>query len=606
MKPFIWIVLLLLMSLPLVAAGQEAAPPLRELAARLDKYIGTVGDPDDFNADLRFAEIAARDFNLFSPENMGKLCILQTQEDRYDFRGMDRIMDFAEANNMEIHGHVLVWHSCMPEWLLEQDLTRDQAIALMRDHIFTVVGRYAGRIAYWDVVNEAFEEDGRLRVEAPWREWIGDDYIELAFRFAHEADPTALLFYNDYNAEAVNAKSDAVYAMVQDFLARDVPIDGVGLQMHVRLGDVGPGRPVDPASVSANIARLGALGLKVQITEMDVAHQGAFTEAVAIQQAGVYYQIMQVCLDNPACLGLSTWGLTDSRTWLRMPEFFNNPEVAPLLFDEDYQPKLAYTALADVMARALGETPLLTDDEVAAMIGTNTPASMELPAPVFSTRAQLAPDSVNGLAYYVAYPVTITLDGQPDDWAAIPRDQALGGTNPPDAGDPTALQFAAAADATYFYFLGEVTDANVVFGKFDLATNWYQEDSVEFYINATGDLTRTGYAAGVAQIALPAANLESGGDSLTAGGNADTVPVEVVASRTETGYLVEARVPLVVEGVWSIVPAQGEAIGFQAHLNDSSGANRDVKLIWSQADNQDQSWRDPSVFGRAIFWQVGS
>src|SRR5262249_20064830 len=160
------------------------------------------------------------------PENDAKLCNVEKQQDQYDFRVLDSIVDLAEANNMRIHGHVLVWHECLPSWLQSQKYTRDQAIQALRTHINTIMRRYRGRFALWDVVNEAFNSNGSLRA-SPWRTWIGDDYIELAFRFAHETDPNALLFYNDYGAETLNAKSDAIYAMVSDFVKRGVPINGV-------------------------------------------------------------------------------------------------------------------------------------------------------------------------------------------------------------------------------------------------------------------------------------------------------------------------------------------------------------------------------------------
>jgi hypothetical protein len=285
-----------------------------------------------------------------------------------------------------------------------------------------------------------------------------------------------------------------------------------------------------------------------------------------------------------------------------MPEFYENPTVAPLLFDDSFAPKPAYFAVLDVLARDLGETPVLTDEEVTAMI-TPTVAFVEIGEPVSSDPAQLAPDSAHGALYYVAYPVTITLDGNPSDWANIPRDTVFDGPLTPD---DTQMTFAAAADDEHFYFLAEVQDSNIVYGDHPLSSEWYKEDSVEFYLNTTGDLTLTEYQPGIAQIAIPAANLENTGspaDAVIAGGNSRTVDVQAVVVRTDTGYRVEAAVPLQT-AVWSITPERGGILGFQVHLNGSSGNERETKLIWSAYDREDQSWTNPSVFGQLMFWNV--
>src|SRR5690606_13470624 len=126
----------------------------------------------------------------------------------FNFTRADEIVDFAEDNEMSIHGHTLVWHSCTPAWIEKGDFPREEAIAYLRDYIFTVVGRYQGRINVWDVVNEGLADSGAIR-ETPWHRLIGDDYIEMAFQFAHEADPNARLFYNDYGIEGIGPKSDA-------------------------------------------------------------------------------------------------------------------------------------------------------------------------------------------------------------------------------------------------------------------------------------------------------------------------------------------------------------------------------------------------------------
>jgi len=208
----------------------------------------------------------------------------------------------------------------------------------MKDHIFTVVSHYRGQVNMWDVVNEAIGNDGKMR-DTLWYRDIGPDYLDWAFRWAHEANPQAHLFYNDYGAEGLNLKSDAVYSLVKGMLQRGVPIYGVGLQMHTSILNA----PVKQ-DVIANMNRLAALGLKVQITEMDVQIQGD-TRPMAQRltaQAKVYSDMLHVCLVVKTCESFVMWGFTDRYTWI--PSATGHPD-APLIFDTNYRPKPAYTSM---------------------------------------------------------------------------------------------------------------------------------------------------------------------------------------------------------------------------------------------------------------------
>ena len=181
----------------------------------------------------------------------------------YDFAGADAIVAFAEQNRMRVKGHALVWHGALPDWV--KALPPSELRAAVEDHIRTVVGRYRGRIAVWDVVNEAVADGGPGLRDTVFLQKLGDSYLELAFRVAHEADPEALLTYNDYGAEGLGPKSDQVYALVRRLKERGVPIGGVGLQMHVAAQNRPPS-----ADIAANLRRLAELGLVVNISEMDV------------------------------------------------------------------------------------------------------------------------------------------------------------------------------------------------------------------------------------------------------------------------------------------------------------------------------------------------
>jgi GH35 family endo-1,4-beta-xylanase len=303
---------------------------------------------------------------MLIPEHQAKFCMIQKQRGVFDFRDFDSLLAYAEANNMVLRAHTLIWHSCEPAWLSNGNFSREEAIAIMREHIYTVVGRYKGRIPIWDVVNEGI--DGTSYRNTPLYRMIGEDYIELAFQFAHEADPDALLFYNDYGAEGMNGKAQTIYKMVSDFVARDVPIHGVGLQMHLIVGDTAPGKWLVPDKLHENMQRIADLGLQVQVTEMDVRHDGAGDDEIFRKQAADYRRVLEVCLDIEACTAYISWGVSDKYTWIRGWDA-GNPQAKPLLFSDDYEPKLAYFAITDLLARRAGLEPILSDEEVDVILG---------------------------------------------------------------------------------------------------------------------------------------------------------------------------------------------------------------------------------------------
>jgi endo-1,4-beta-xylanase len=255
---------------------------------------------------------------------------------------------FAQAHGMAVRGHTLVWHNQRPKWLTSGTFTSEQLFSILQDHIKTVVGHYAGKVYAWDVVNEAFETDGSLRKtmwsNAPGIGLEGTGYIEQALKWAHAADPKALLFYNDYNAETMNAKSDAIFKMALDLKARGVPLDGIGLQMHVGA------KPPSLDGMESNMKRIADLGLQVQITELDVKllvdSSGAATPELLETQAKVYHDIVALCVKNPRCTAIQTWGFTDKYSWIPGSSKGNG---AALEFDANYQPKPAYHAIVEAM-----------------------------------------------------------------------------------------------------------------------------------------------------------------------------------------------------------------------------------------------------------------
>src|SRR5512133_3735883 len=249
----------------LVCCAGAFGQPLRDLAEQRGIRIGAAVNPARLT-EAAYAETLAREFNQAEPENAMKFGPIHPGASSYNFGPADAVVEFAWWHKMAVRGHTLVWHRQNPQWITQ--LTAPQLAETLQEHIRNVVGRFAGKVYAWDVVNEAFNDAGTMRssvwYDQPGVGLSGTAYIEQAFRSARGADPKALLFYNDYGAEPMNAKADAIYEMAKDFKDRGVPIDGVGMQMHFTTK-----APVMD-SVEANIRRLAELGLEVQITELDV------------------------------------------------------------------------------------------------------------------------------------------------------------------------------------------------------------------------------------------------------------------------------------------------------------------------------------------------
>lgn len=327
-------------------AVPAAADTLRTLAAGAGLRIGTAVDVDALENDPAYARLVAREFDLVTPENALKVSVVQPERGRFDFTQADALVEFAEAHGMAVNGHVLVWHQQLPAWLEHGGFGRDELIAILREHIRTLVTRYRGRVASWDVAAEAIDEDGRMR-ETFWSRGIGPDYLMLAFSWAYEADPGAELRYNDYGGEGLGAKSDGIFMLMSALRTAGAPIHGVGLQMHVSLDDAPP-----LAEVRTNLRRLAALGLAVHITEMDVRLTLPSDRNTLKRQAVVYHDALRACLDVPACRSFSTWGASDRYSWI--PHFFPGRGDA-LLFDADGQAKPAHASVVRVLREAATE-----------------------------------------------------------------------------------------------------------------------------------------------------------------------------------------------------------------------------------------------------------
>jgi len=338
----------------LVPRQAPASPPttLRILAKARGVTIGAAV-PARLLSDQQYTAILGSEFSQLEPENEMKFAAIHPRPDSdaqpYDFAQADALVVFANGHNMLVRGHTLVWHKQVSDWVAKGNLSASQLGDVLQNHIRTVVARYASKVYAWDVVNEAFDTDGSLR-NTLWYDQPGigvgpgTKFIEQAFRWAHEADPSAKLFYNDFDTEEVNAKSDAIYAMAKDFKGRGVPLDGIGFQAHLTLKFDDPAKL---ASFASNLDRFAKLGLELHITELDVRLDDS-TPAAFSAQARPYGEVAAICLRQPACKLIQTWGFTDKYSWI--PRSFPGHGWA-LLWDENYQKKPAYNQLRDTLAK---------------------------------------------------------------------------------------------------------------------------------------------------------------------------------------------------------------------------------------------------------------
>jgi endo-1,4-beta-xylanase len=315
---------------------------LRRLAARADLHVGSAVSYTALTTDAQYAQILGQQFSAITPENEMKWASIEAQRGVYTFGQADAEVHFAEQHHQLVRGHNLVWNSQLPDWLTSGTFTNAQLADILKRHIFTEVGHFRGKIWQWDVVNEPFNEDGTLK-STMWLNALGPDYIAEALRWAHEADPRATLFLNDYNIEGIGPKSDAMYALVKSLKEQGVPIGGVGLETHLDL------QFSLPPMIKENIQRFAALGLDVDITEMDVRFTLPATPALLSQQADVYAQLMQDCLTVRRCVDFTVWEFTDKYSWV--PGFFTG-EGAADIYDENYNPKPAYNALIETLEHA--------------------------------------------------------------------------------------------------------------------------------------------------------------------------------------------------------------------------------------------------------------
>ncbi len=402
---------------PTTIQNTDNVAPLKE-AFKGKFLIGTVlGGQDLRGQGGGRLGIATRHFNAFTTENEMKPDAVQPREGQFNFAAGDRLVEIAEQNGATPVGHTLIWHSQTPRWFFEgpdgQPVSRELALARMRKHIATVVGHFKGRIKQWDVVNEAINDGPGILRPSPWQKAIGDDYIAEAFRAAHEADPDAILTYNDYNNELPN-KREKTLQMLKSLIDQKVPINAVGMQCHWRMDSP------NLADVEESIKQYSALGLKVMITEFDIGVlptprrlQGAdvntrenmtpeqrallnpyangLPDDVAQKLAERYRQAFEMFLRHKDVIGRVTlWGVDDGSSWLNSYPIGGRTDH-PLLFDRQSKPKPAFFAVQKAAAND-GIQPEINVAPAAA------PANLQNRAPNRATGNQSRPRRQSGLS----------------------------------------------------------------------------------------------------------------------------------------------------------------------------------------------------------------
>ncbi|MEU9000720.1 non-reducing end alpha-L-arabinofuranosidase family hydrolase [Streptomyces sp. NPDC048551] len=314
----------------LLPSSAGAATPLGTQAAPSGRYFGTAVAAGRLG-DATYAALADREFNMITPENEMKWDAIEPSRGNFNFGPADRIVNRATAQGQRMRGHTTVWHSQLPAWVGSIG-DANTLRSVMNNHITTEMTHFKGKIYAWDVVNEAFADGSTQHRGSVFQNVLGNGFIEEAYRTARAADSSAKLCYNDYNIENwSDAKTQGVYAMVKDFKSRGVPIDCVGFQSHFGAG--GP-----PSSFQTTLSSFAALGVDVQITELDIA-QASPTH---------YANTVKACLSVARCTGITVWGIRDSDSW--------RGGESPLLFDNNGKPKAAYTAVVNALKAAPGTT----------------------------------------------------------------------------------------------------------------------------------------------------------------------------------------------------------------------------------------------------------
>jgi endo-1,4-beta-xylanase len=530
------------------AAPGMAAPGFKEAVLK-DQYkdffpVGNVISPRDLGGP-RF-ELLKKHFDILTAENAMKPLYLQGQKGVFTFETADRLVNAVLEAGMKMHGHTLAWHQQSPEWINREGISRDEAIENLITHVKTVAAHFRGRVISWDVLNEVFIDNppnpndwkDSLR-QTPWYRAIGPEYIEIAFRAAREADPDAVLYYNDYNLDNRN-KALAVYNMVRelneqypDVLGRHL-IDAVGMQGHYRVS-------MNPENAAAGLRSFISLGVEVSITELDVqaGMNNSLTTEQAVQQGLMYARLFAFFREHAANLGRVTiWGLDDGSSW--------RAQTNPTLFDKNLLPKPAFYG-------ALNPSAYIAENQGLLSIFKKQPSQA---------------DARNG---------TPALDPKDPLWETAP--------DIPISQNVMAWQGASGRaralwDDKYLYV--RITVNNAELNKDNPAP--HEQDSVEIFIDE-GNHKASYMQDDDGQYRVNFNNERSFSPPTIAQG------FESAAVAGDRSYTVIVKIPF-----RTITPKENLVIGFELQINGASArGGRQSISTWN--DNSGEAWQDPSLYG---------
>jgi len=293
-----------------------------------------------------YQQVVTTEYSSITAENTMKFAGLHPGATTYNWTDADYLVTYAQGNNSRVHGHTLIWYKSLPGWVTNFQGDSAAWENLMKSHIETVVAHFKGKVASWDVVNEAIDDNGNLR-NSVWLQHLGPNYIARAFQYAHQADPAALLFYNDFGHEYSTTRRTAILNLVNSLKSQGIPIHGIGLQMHTSSN-------IADARIAEAITTAAATGLQVHVAELDISMNpsksatATFTEALAAAQKAKYKALVQTYKALPAAqrFGITTWNVSDADTWKRSDCSCDNREW-PLPFDDTYQKKPAYEGIME-------------------------------------------------------------------------------------------------------------------------------------------------------------------------------------------------------------------------------------------------------------------
>ena len=341
----------IVLSATLIGAGFSSAfadETIRDLAKERGRFIGTILNSEWFNDAIEpeFEEIHKTQFNVVVAENEMKFDATEPRENEFNFTKGDKMVEYAQANGLRVRGHALAWHSQVPGWVNNYSGQKEKLLSVLKNHIDNVVGHWKGKIAEWDVVNEAINDDYNhdwRSTGSVWYEGIGPEFLDSAFVWAHAADPDAELCYNDYAVEwGINEGSKAGFVLeqVKRWKANGIPITCVGTQTHIEIA-----HETTPQNVRAFAKALAELDVTLNITELDIGFPkgsaGKLTAADYEKQGHLYRQFMDVFLEEPNMGEFVIWGLTDAHSWLDEQQ----GKTEGLLYDKQYKPKPAYDSI---------------------------------------------------------------------------------------------------------------------------------------------------------------------------------------------------------------------------------------------------------------------